>query len=149
MVKIKTKKTMTEKEYLHFLVDKADFENISHDYLHVNDEVTHAEVTLSLFDRYNKTDSVCYVDKDYKLMFKVNTEEDITEDTVIPKLMTTFKKTCLKGGIGYQRVRIDENYSIKLMLNRAEEHKEPIETLHVVNDDGTHTLIWREGKLVE
>lgn len=81
--------------------------------------------------------------------FTVEVEEEITEDTVIPRLMTTFKKNYLKGDFGYQRVRIDENYPIKLMLNRAEEHKEPIETLHVVNEDGTHTLLWRDGKLVE
>lgn len=81
--------------------------------------------------------------------FTIEIEEEITEDTEIPKLMTTFKKTCLEGGIGYQRVRIDENYPIKLMLNKAEAHGEPVETLHVVNDDGTHTLIWRDGKLVE
>lgn len=81
--------------------------------------------------------------------FTVEVEEEITEDTVIPKLMTTFKKTCLKNGIGYQRVRIDENYSIKLMLNKSEAHGELVETLHIVNDDGTHTLIWRDGKLIE
>ena len=81
--------------------------------------------------------------------FTVEVEEEITEDTEIPKLMTTFKKTCLEGGIGYQRVRIDENYPIKLMLNKAEAHGEPIETLHVVNEDGTHTLIWRDGRLIE
>ena len=83
-------------------------------------------------------------------LFTVEVEEEITEDTVIPKLMTTFKKNYLKGDFGYQRVRIDENYPIKLMLNRAKEHKEPIETLHVVNEDGTHTLIWiKEEGLVE
>ena len=81
--------------------------------------------------------------------FAVEVEEEITEDTVIPKLMTTFKKTTLEGGIVYQRVRIDENYPIKLMLNKAEAHREPVETLHIVNDDDTHTLIWRDGKLVE
>lgn len=81
--------------------------------------------------------------------FVVEVEEEITEDTVIPKLMTTFKRICLKGGIGYQRVRIDDNYPINLMLNKAEAHGEPVETLHIVNDDGTHTLIWKNGKLVE
>ena len=81
--------------------------------------------------------------------FTVEVEEEITEDTEIPKLMTTFKKTCLEGGIGYQRVRIDENYPIELMLNKAEAHGEPVETLHVVNDDDTHTLIWRDGRLIE
>lgn len=82
-------------------------------------------------------------------IFTVEAEEEITEDTVIPKLMTTFKKTYLQDDFGYQRVRIDENYPIKRMLNRAEAHEEPIETLHVVNDDGTHTLIWRDGKLIK
>ena len=81
--------------------------------------------------------------------FTVEVEEEITEDTVIPKLMTTFRKTCLKNGTGYQRVRIDENYSIKLMLNKAEAHSEPVETLHIVNDDRTHTLVWRDGKMVD
>ena len=46
-------------------------------------------------------------------------------------------------------MRIDENYPIKLMLNEAEAHGEPVETLHVVNDDDTHTLIWRDGRLIE
>lgn len=78
--------------------------------------------------------------------FSIEVEEEITEDTVIPKLMTTFKKTYLKDDFGYQRVRIDENYPIKLMLNKAEAHEEPVETLHMVNDDGTHTLIWTKEK---
>ena len=81
-------------------------------------------------------------------IFEVETEEEITEDTVIPKLLTTFKKTYLKDDFGYQRARIDENCSIGLMLNKAEEHEEPVETFHVVSDDGTHTLIWRDGELI-
>ena len=82
-------------------------------------------------------------------IFTIEVEEEITEDTKIPKLMTTFKKTTLEGGIGYQRVRIDENYPIKLMLNRTESHGEPVEALHIVNDDSTHTLLWYDGKMVE
>ena len=81
--------------------------------------------------------------------FTVEVEEIVTEETVIPKLLTTFKKTYLKYDFGYQRVRIDEDFKIQLMLNKAEEHREKIETLHMVNDDGTHTLLWRDGKLVD
>ena len=81
--------------------------------------------------------------------FTVEVEEEITEETVIPKLLTTFKKTYLKYDFGYQQVRIDEDYKVQLMLNKAEAHREEIETLHMVNDDGTHTLLWRDGKLVE
>jgi len=81
--------------------------------------------------------------------FTVEVEEELTEDTVIPKLLTTFETINVKNKVRYQRVRIDENYTIKLMLNIAEAHREPVETLHIVNDDGTHSLIWRDGKLVE
>lgn len=81
--------------------------------------------------------------------FTVEVEEEITEDTVIPKLMTTFRKTCLNGDFGFQRVRIDEDFSIKLMLDKTEAHGEPVETLHIVNDDRTHTLVWRDGKMVD
>lgn len=81
--------------------------------------------------------------------FTVEVEEEITEDTVIPRLLTTFKKIYLKDDFGYQRVRIDEDFKIQLMLNKAEAHREKIETLHMVNDDGTHTLLWRDGRLVE
>ena len=81
--------------------------------------------------------------------FTVEVEEEITEDTVIPRLLTTFKKIYLKDDFGYQRVRIDEDFKIQLMLNKAEAHREKIETLHMVNDDGTHTLLWRDGRLVD
>ena len=91
-----------------------------------------------------KTDSVSHKDT-----FTVEVEEPVTKNTVIPKLLTTFKKTYLKYDFGYQRVRIDEDFKIQLMLNKAEAHREEIETLHMVNDDGTHTLLWRDGKLVD
>lgn len=81
--------------------------------------------------------------------FTVEVEEQVTEETVIPRLLTTFKKIYLKDDFGYQRVRIDEDFKIQLMLNKAEAHREKIETLHMVNDDGTHTLLWHDGKLVE
>src|SRR5699024_5542641 len=82
-------------------------------------------------------------------IFEFKIEEEITEDTVIPKLLTTFKKIYLKDDFGYQRVRIDEDFKIQLMLNKAEAHGEKIETLHMVNDDGTHTLLWRDGELID
>lgn len=81
--------------------------------------------------------------------FTVEVEEIVKEETVIPRLLTTFKKIYLKDDFGYQRVRIDEDFKIQLMLNKAESHREKIETLHMVNDDGTHTLLWRDGRLME
>ena len=150
-MKIEVKKTITHGEFAKYMVDKfgiASFER----------NLADGEWFGAPSDRYNasinlkpaKYDDFAHsirIDEDGVTL---KTFEEITEDTVVPKLMTTFKKTYLEGGIGYQRVRIDENYPIKLMLNKAEAHGEPIETLHIVNDDGTHTLIWtREKGLVE
>lgn len=82
-------------------------------------------------------------------VFTVEEEVEITEDTVISKLLTTFKKKCKTDNFVYQRVRIDENIPIQLMLDRAEFQSEKIDTFHLINDDGTHTLIWRDGKLIK
>ena len=112
---------------------------------HIKDMLGDYSTVQFSVDGYGfKTNRVSYDDT-----FTVEVEEEITEDTVIPKLLTTFKKTYLKNDFGYQRVRIDEDFKIQLMLNKAEEHREKIETLHMVNDDGTHTLLWRDGRLVE
>ena len=147
-MKIKTKKQLNLPQLLEWAWDNPKssrnkrFVSENKEFPYVNQYVIFNEVGYAEIEN-----SYCYGRND---LFTVEVEEEITEDTEIPKLMTTFKKTCLEGGIGYQRVRIDENYPIKLMLNRAETHGESVETLHIVNDDGTHTLIWTHEKgLVE
>ena len=136
MVKIKTKKQLNLPQLIEWIEinRRFDEEFASHRYNYV-----HANVDGVL----EFTGEFC------EDTFTVEVEEEITEDTVIPKLMTTFRKTCLNDDFGYQRVRIDEDFSIKLMLDKTEAYSEPVETLHIVNDDGTHTLIWRDGKIVK
>lgn len=140
-MKIKQKKQFTLPQLIEWVWEN-DLRNLS---FRGHDEKGYV-VSVSVNDKGEFTSDWRISKND---LFTVEVEEELTEDTVIPKLMTTFKKNYLKGDFGYQRVRIDENYPIKLMLNKAEAHEEPIETLHMVNDDGTHTLIWRDGKLVE
>lgn len=141
MVKIKQKKTMNLPQLIEW-----GFENNvrNQSFLTYDSEGIASEVH---FDIRGLPKFSSMTDK--QDLFTVKVEEEITEDTVIPKLLTTFETINVKNKVRYQRVRIDENYSIKLMLNIAEAHGEPIETLHIVNDDGTHKLIWRDGKLVE
>ena len=138
MVKIKQKKTMNLPQLIEWLLESGKSECI------VISNMNNI-VQLEPYGVIRFSQEKFYPEE----IFTVTIEEEITEDTEIPKLMTTFKKTYLKDNFGYQRVRIDDNYPIKLMLNKAEAHREPVETLHIVNDDGTHTLIWRDGKLVE
>ena len=139
MVTIKTKKEMNLPQLIEWAMDNdvtgAMFSDNRVEAKRIRFEVG---ILVSIHGDIHKGDT-----------FTVEVEEEITEDTVIPKLLTTFKKTYLKNDFGYQRVRIDEDFKIQLMLNKAEEHREKIETLHMVNDDGTHTLLWRDGRLVE
>ena len=71
--------------------------------------------------------------------FTVEVEEEITEDTVVPKMLEM-------SFDAYQNVVLDiqVNHSIKMVKENAK-----VLTLHIINDDGTHTLIWRDEKLVE
>ncbi|RIL32654.1 hypothetical protein BUY98_09385 [Staphylococcus gallinarum] len=71
--------------------------------------------------------------------FTVEVEEEITEDTVIPKMLEMYRDATSNLG-----AEIYINQSINSVIENAE-----VLTLHIVNDDGTHTLIWRDGKLVE
>ena len=136
-MKIKTKKQFTLPQLIEWLL-KSGYRNYT-----ANSNMGNI-VTLSRYGAIQFSHGTFFPEE----TFTVEVEEEITEDTRIPKLMTTFKKTTLKGDFGYQRVRIDENYKIKLMLKRAEAHRESVETLHIVNEDGTHTLIWKDGKLI-
>ncbi|AWI45115.1 hypothetical protein BJG88_10360 [Staphylococcus nepalensis] len=148
MVKIKRKVEMTPEEYAKYMIDR--FGITSYESALIDNNIIDApmefEQTFTL--KPMKKDDNPVIERSFKGVV-IEVEEEITEDTVIPRLLTTFKKIYLKDNFGYQRVRIDDNYPIKLMLNKAEAHGEPVETLHIVNDDGTHTLIWRDGKLVE
>lgn len=149
-MKIEVKKTMTHGEFAKYMVDKfgiASFERNLADgeWFGAPSDIYNASINLKPA-KYDDFAHSIRIDEDGVTL---KTFEEITEDTVIPKLLTTFETINVKNKVRYQRVRIDENYSIKLMLNIAEAHGEPIETLHIVNDDGTHKLIWRDGKLVE
>ena len=65
--------------------------------------------------------------------FTVTTEEEITEDTVIPKML-------LRGRYnGYYEIEDCELGGFNENLLQA----------YILNDDLTMTLIWRDGKLVE
>ncbi len=67
-------------------------------------------------------------------IFTVEVEEEITEDTVLPKLVTRNTSGRYNGWI---------SECVKSF------HLELIEAIYILNDDLTMTLIWRDGKLVE
>ena len=66
-------------------------------------------------------------------LFTIEVEEEITEDTVIPKMLLRGRYT------GYYEVEDCKLRGFNENLLQA----------YILNDDLTMTLIWRDGKLVE
>mgnify|MGYP006991621030 FL=1 len=76
--------------------------------------------------------------------FKVEIEEEITEETKLPKFLEiSFDR---KSGRDFAVVR--EKESIKNIVDKNIEHFIDTRTIHLFDDDGTHTLIWKYGELV-
>lgn len=78
------------------------------------------------------------------LLFTVEVEEEITEDTVIPKMVEIY----LDRERDFDFADVHLNQSINKVKDDYEFGCKSL-TFHKMNDDGTHTLIWRDGKLVE
>ena len=82
------------------------------------------------------------IDKDET--FAVEIEEEITEDTKLPKcLEISFDRKS-----GRDIAVVYENCSVKQLTDRNPERLLDIRTIHLVNDDGTVKLIWKDGELV-
>ena len=76
--------------------------------------------------------------------FTVEVEKEITEDTKLPKcLEISFDRKS-----GRDIAVVYENCSVKQLTDRNPEHLLDIRTIHLVNDDGTVKLIWKNGELV-
>ncbi|MDH9921952.1 hypothetical protein PZL33_07680 [Staphylococcus hominis] len=76
--------------------------------------------------------------------FTVEIEEEVTEDTKLPKcLEISFDRKS-----GRDIAVVYENCSVKQLTDRNPEHLLDIRTIHLVNDDGTVELIWKDGELV-
>ncbi|EGQ3985625.1 TPA: hypothetical protein I1867_001592 [Staphylococcus pseudintermedius] len=76
--------------------------------------------------------------------FIVEVEEVITERTVIPLLLEVYE---------YEEELVflpQKEKSIKDLLEESDlEENITTKTLYIINDDGTLTLIWRDGELIK
>ncbi|MFG0930401.1 hypothetical protein ACF91D_06705 [Staphylococcus sp. 231237_7MaSpsaltlick] len=78
--------------------------------------------------------------------FTVEVEEEITEDTVLPKLVERWKHDD-EGNEAFRYVEHDDKSINKVLFVNPES----VEATHfyIENDDRELVLIWRDGKLVE
>ena len=132
-MKIKTKKVLTEKEYLHYVIDNTDFLSISHDFTHVDHDIVHSDVVLELHDHNNVTCAKSWVDGEGETVFEVEIEEEVTENTKFCELVV---KDIDDMYSDYSDVSIND-----FLLSR-------IRTIYILNKDDTLTLIWKDGKLI-
>lgn len=76
--------------------------------------------------------------------FTVEVEEKITERTVIPLFLEVYEH---EGELVFLPQR---EKSIKDLLEESDlEENITTKTLYIINDDGTLTLIWRDGELIK
>lgn len=135
MVKIKRKVEMTLPELIEWawkndVKEKAFYSNVDGGSVY--------------FDMVQTVSVEHSIDKDET--FTVEIEEEITEDTKLPKFLEIFAYKNL--GYGDENSLIEENKSIKEILEENEERLLITKAIHLVNNDGTHTLIWKDGELV-
>ncbi|WP_340293423.1 hypothetical protein [Staphylococcus coagulans] len=83
-----------------------------------------------------------YIDSDET--FKVEVEEEILEETVIPMVLETWESYggSLNAGLRYK-------YSIKEALDDNEFKGITTHAFYMLNDDASLTLIWKDGEMVE
>ncbi|QYG30079.1 hypothetical protein K0O13_08185 [Mammaliicoccus sciuri] len=132
MVKIKTKKEMNLPELIDWI-----WKNEVGDKRFISD-CCNSKVFVS---KYGKITTACGIGKTDT--FTVEVEEEITEDTVIPKIA----ELNLCGYDQHEELFMNENKSIKQLLNEVETNNK---AFYIMNDDMTMTLIWTRDKgLVE
>ena len=137
MVKIKKRVALGPKAFLMQLLKKEETEveldgytfNYNEENYSFDPEITANEVIS--YDPHSRT-------------FTVEIEEEVTEDTILPKcLEISFDRKS-----GRDIAVVYENCSVKQLTDRNPEHLLDIRTIHLVNDDGTVKLIWKDDELV-
>lgn len=138
MVKIKRKVEMTLPELIEW-----GFKNNIRNREFVCNQASYKSVIFNLNGWSEFSGEYSYLPQD---TFTVEVEEEITKDTKLPKFLVIFLDMSVSSCI--ERSAIGENESIKEILQGNENRSLTIKAIHLVNDDGTHTLVWKDDELV-
>lgn len=123
-MKIKTKKQLNLPQLIEWAWDN-DIKN----------EIFIADKQLTNIEFDDTGDVLIYGNDNKKTVkFSIEVEEEITEDTVIPKMLI-----------------LDNDGSTRLKENHRTSYYRAIDTkaLYLINDDLTLNLIWRDGILIK
>ncbi|MBF2780683.1 hypothetical protein ISO30_02870 [Staphylococcus saprophyticus] len=133
-MKIKTKKQLNLPQLIEWAWDN----DIKNETFIADKQLTNIE--------FDDTGDVLIYGNDNKktVKFTIEVEEEITEDTVIPKMVEIY----LDRERDFDFADVHLNQSINKVKDDYEFGCKSL-TFHKMNDDGTHTLIWRDGKLIK
>lgn len=140
MVKIKRKVEMTPKEFLKYLLEQKETEVELDGYTFNYNEEHYS------FDPEIKANEVISYDP-HSGTFTVEIEEEITEETTIPRLLEVRNAIPSKEE-GWQDLKILKSY---MYGNHtiAEVKNEYSVAFYILKDDMTMTLIWKDNELVD
>lgn len=144
-MKIETEKKLTHGEFAKYMVDKfgvASFEcNLAGgEWFGAPSDIYNASINLKP-SKYDDFPHNIRISED---SVTLKTFEEITEDTVIPKMVEIYLDK--ERDIPYSQIHY--NQTINQAINTQECGSKSF-TFNKIEDDGTHTLIWRNGALVE
>lgn len=139
MVKIKREVALEPKAFLVHLLKKEETEveldgytfDYNEEHYSFDPEITANEVIS--YDPHSGT-------------FTVEVEEELTKETELPKYLEIYAHKSL--GYGDENISIGKNQSIKEILKENKKYSTITKAIHLINDDGTHTLVWKDGELV-
>lgn len=132
MAKIKRKVKMTPKEFLKHLLEQEETEVELDGYT-----FNYNEEHYSFDPKIIANEVISY--NPHSCTFTVEIEEEITEDTVFPVLVKVIENV-VKG------IKVISFYNAS--INSSKSQKETL-SYYILNDDGTMTLIWKDGAMVD
>lgn len=134
MAKVKTTKTFNFLELINY-IKKTNYQQ--NEYLSTNGLVTVSVKSLCRI-RIDGGRTIWPGD-----MFEIEVEEEITEETVLPiSVDITLSGESDEAYINYKR-------TIKDILDENTQLGMETKYIYLQNDDGTMTLVWKDGRLVD
>ncbi|HDH1230956.1 TPA: hypothetical protein PIM06_000239 [Staphylococcus aureus] len=135
-MKIKIEKEMNLPELIQWAWDNPELASGRNFY-----SQTKSDINFACFSLYDGRNCITkgFISADDT--FEVEVEEEITEETKFDRLFEVFEVS-----EGEYNSTSNRNTSINESLN--DDRCFPIKAFHILNDDMTMTLIWKDGELV-
>ena len=131
-MKIKVKEQLNFQELINFI-----YQNNIEEARYLPDDDNTLVNTVWVRDYGLEFDDDSYFTKDDT--WTVEREVEVTKDTKLPRILVNDGESF----ISYY------NITIKNLEKRFKSYVYDIETIHLINDDSTHTLIYKSGELIE